>query len=68
MLWWPLPEERALVDYTFQLLAIKGAEANAFYLSASSVRSILQERGLVTTEPAGCAAAPGETSRTGWRN
>lgn len=34
------------VDYSFQMLAIKGAEANAFYLSASSVRSILQERGL----------------------
>ncbi|HCD36769.1 MAG TPA: hypothetical protein DEQ23_07095 [Chlorobium sp.] len=25
------------VDYSLQLLAIKGAEANAFYLSASSV-------------------------------
>jgi transposase InsO family protein len=34
------------VDYSLQLLAIKGAEANAFYLSASSVRLILQENGL----------------------
>lgn len=34
------------VDYSFQLLALKGAEANAFYLSASSVRRILQENGL----------------------
>ncbi len=34
------------VDYSFQLLALKGAEVQAFYLSASSVRSILQENGL----------------------
>ncbi len=34
------------MDYSFQLLALKGTEAQAFCLSASSVRSILQENGL----------------------
>jgi len=34
------------VDYSFQLLALKGAVANEFYLSASSVRTILQKNGL----------------------
>lgn len=34
------------VDYSLQLLAIKGGEQGLFFLSASSVRGILQERGL----------------------
>lgn len=34
------------VDYSFQMLAIKGAEQGLFFMSASSVRHILQETGL----------------------
>ncbi len=34
------------VDYSLQLLAIKGGEQGLFFLSASSVRTILQEQGL----------------------
>ncbi len=34
------------VDYSFQMLALKGAEQGVFFMSASSVRLILQERGL----------------------
>ena len=51
-----LPAERAAVvafvgreetvDYSLQLLAIKGGEQGLFFLSASSVRAILQEQGL----------------------
>ena len=36
------------VDYSLQLLAIKGGEQGVFFLSASSVRVILQEQGLGT--------------------
>ena len=51
-----LPAERAAVvafvgreetvDYSLQLLAIKGGEQGLFFLSASSVRAILHEQGL----------------------
>ena len=34
------------VDYSFQVLAIKGAEQGLFFMSASSVRVILHEQGL----------------------
>jgi len=52
------------VDYSLQLLAIKGGEQWLFYLSASSVRVILQEQGWVMTERGGGAeVAPGR-SRT----
>ncbi len=34
------------VDYSLQVLAIKGGEQGLFFLSASSVRAILQEQGL----------------------
>jgi hypothetical protein len=33
-------------DYSFQMLAIKGAEYGLFFMSASSVRLILQEEGM----------------------
>jgi putative transposase len=34
------------VDYSFQMLSIRGAEQGLFFMSASSVRHILQEYGL----------------------
>jgi len=38
--------EAHTVDYSLQVLALKGAEAGRFLMSASSVRGILQEAGL----------------------
>jgi len=35
------------VDYSLQAIAIKGAEQNLFYMSASSVRTILHNEGLL---------------------
>jgi transposase InsO family protein len=34
------------IDYSFQMLALKGAEQGLFFMSASSVRLILQDTGL----------------------
>ncbi len=34
------------VDYSFQMLSIRGAEQGLFFMSASSVRHILQENGV----------------------
>ena len=39
--------EAHTVDYSLQALALKGAEAGQFFMSASSVRSVLQEAGLL---------------------
>ena len=36
------------VDYSFQVLALKGAEESFFFLSASSVRKVLHEAGLAS--------------------
>jgi len=34
------------VDYSFQMLALRGAEQGLFFMSASTVRSVLQNKGL----------------------